>query len=168
MAYVGIMDHVDGSRSFDWSVADSVQYQAVVDARNLLNPVVQAFLVPAAYERTHQVNWSEITVIDLDRAGFGTTILYPRNRLSADLADEQTNHATRIEIPVLWTANGTLDDLAALLPKERIQGYGFAQARAYIAVGDAGNAAAVILVGVQPGIRHSWDFQCVSSPRADR
>lgn len=79
MPYVGIMDHSDGSRSFDWSVADSVQYQAVVDARNFLNPVIQAFLVPPAYDETHQINWSEITVNDLDRAGCGTTILYPRH-----------------------------------------------------------------------------------------
>lgn len=79
MRYVGIMEHRDGSRSFDWSVADSAQYQAVVDARNFVHPVVQAFLVPPAYEETHNVNWSEITVIDLDRAGCGTTILYPRH-----------------------------------------------------------------------------------------
>jgi hypothetical protein len=77
--YVGVMDYRDGSRSFDWSIPDPSKYQAVVDARNAINPVLQAFLVPAAYEETHQINWSAISVIDLDRAGCGTTILYPRN-----------------------------------------------------------------------------------------
>lgn len=79
MPYIGIMDHRDGSRSFDWSVSDPVQYQAVVDARNVLNPVTQAFLVSPVYEETHHINWSEISVSDLDRAGCGTSILYPRN-----------------------------------------------------------------------------------------
>jgi hypothetical protein len=77
--YVGVMDYRDGSRSFDWSVPDSAKYQAVVDARNAINPVAQAFLVPAVYEQRHQINWSTISVCDLDRAGCGTTILYPRN-----------------------------------------------------------------------------------------
>jgi hypothetical protein len=84
MPYVGIIDYSDGSRSFDWSVADAAQYQAVVDACNHRNPVTQAFLVPAVYEETHHVNWSEITVNDLDRAGCGTTILYPRRPSPAD------------------------------------------------------------------------------------
>jgi len=77
--YVGVMDYHDGSRSFDWSVPDPSKYQAAVDACNAINPVVQAFLVPAAYEQTHQINWSAISISDLDRAGCGTTILHPRN-----------------------------------------------------------------------------------------
>ena len=77
--YVGVMDYRDGSRSFDWCMPDPIKYQAVVDARNAINPVAQAFLVPAVYERTHQINWSTLSVCDLDRAGCGTTILYPRN-----------------------------------------------------------------------------------------
>jgi hypothetical protein len=84
VAYVGVTDYRDGSGSFDWSVSDPAQYQAVVDARNALNPVTQAFLVPSTYEETHYVNWSEISVVDLDRAGCGTSILYPRHPAPAE------------------------------------------------------------------------------------
>lgn len=84
MPYVGIMDHHDGSRSFDWSVANADQYQAVVDARNFLNPVIHAFLMPLAYEKTRPVNWSEITAADIERAGCTTTILYPSKPAAAN------------------------------------------------------------------------------------
>lgn len=83
MPYVGIMDHDDGSRSYDWSVIDADRYQVVVDARNTLNPVAHAFLVPSAHEEKHQVNWSEITASDIERAGCCSPILYPRKRSPA-------------------------------------------------------------------------------------
>ena len=76
--YVGIVQHADGRRSFDWSVSDIGRYQAVIDVVHKVRPVVQAFLVPAAYEQAHAIDWDTITVSDLNRAGCGTTILYPR------------------------------------------------------------------------------------------